>query len=256
MTEQYHPHVGEVETPTPEVRELNIKDKTYEELVDDIMEVARDWSEEDQRTLTSALDLVYELHADDTHKEKPYVYHLLRSAVRAARYLEVKDPKVIVAILLHDSVEDHAKEITGVPENLQVGSQALQEGAFFVLAEDFSPTTSDYVRRVTNPPHESSPKEYDAKLAAYAEKVSGAITPVEGWVIKFCDWVDNGLGVIHGNDASPERIAHFQRKYGMVLPVLEDRYQQPDIQGYLSENAKVYVESQFARGRERLTVAA
>jgi hypothetical protein len=77
----------------------------------------------------------------------------------------------------------------------------------------------------------------------------------EVWADKFVDWVDNGVGINHGDQADPFRLRHFGRKYGLALPVYEDRFNQPDIQALLDDDAKTYVRECFRLGRERLIVA-
>ncbi len=83
-----------------------------------------------------------------------------------------------------------------------------------------------------------------------------AIKTIDGWIVKFVDWLDNGVGIIHSDEPlGSEQKLHFSRKYGMILPTLEARYRLPDIQAILDPAAKAYIEHQLKLGKERLQVA-
>src|ERR1700744_2362153 len=62
----------------------------------------------ERRRLEDALALAAQLHAGDRRQSEPYVNHLLRVAIRIMSHYGVRDPDVVAAALLHDSVEDHA----------------------------------------------------------------------------------------------------------------------------------------------------
>jgi hypothetical protein len=246
----------------------HLKDMSKEELVVSLLDSNPEWTEKERLEIYSAYVLAKNLHENDTHKDLPYIFHLLRVASRLARYLEVKNADIIIAALLHDSVEDHPTEILSAaftgsgPEasfsdrSVPVDPFEQQKMGLTDIATLFRIPVAEHVARVTNPP--SIAREglsYEEKLAAYNEKVVQAIATVEGWLIKFSDWCDNGLGVNHGDlgDGSDKKV-HFQRKYGMVLEDFENRFYDEDIQAVLSEKAKAYVISQLALGRERLRV--
>jgi len=234
--------------------ELGLKHKSEEELFAGLMEAA-DWTGEDQRLLAGAYELAKNLHKDDVYKEKPYIFHLLRVANRVSGYLQVQDAEVIAAALLHDSVEDHAPDmlLDGVVVG-QNGHQS-QKNALDFIAQNFTPRTAELISYVTNPPaEEKEGMSYEEKLDKYVEKVKAATITAEGWLIKFSDWCDNGLGIAYAEKSlSADRIAHFQNKYGgEVLETFEERYRQPDLQQMLSPEAKAYVEHQLELGHQRL----
>jgi HD domain len=66
----------------------------------------------DLARVRSALALASQLHASDARQREPYVNHLLRVTVRILSHYRITDPDVACAALLHDSVEDHAQDIT------------------------------------------------------------------------------------------------------------------------------------------------
>jgi len=246
------PHIGNYSDPGPE---YSIKTQELSALKNALYEVASHWDEFHRQQLNRAIVLAETLHADDRHKDMPYIYHVSRAAVRVAWYLEVDDPDVIIATLLHDSVEDHAAELVGHGQGVEdCTPQELQVAGLQVLEVMFSRRSAIIIAAVTNPPSEQQPDSYEDKLRAYAEKVRAAVVTSEGWLVKFADWCDNGLGIIHDIEGQGGKHAHFKRKYGMVLPILEARFYEDDIQSMLSEPAKAYVRRQFERGRQRLFV--
>lgn len=67
--------------------------------------------EHEQEFVQQSIDLALDLHRDDMRTYEPYYNHLLRVALRLIEDLEVRDPTVISAALLHDSIEDHPDEL-------------------------------------------------------------------------------------------------------------------------------------------------
>lgn len=246
-----------------EVRERGLKYKTETELWSDLVEGSMAWPDEQQAQLWSAYELARKAHADDYHKDSPYIYHLLRTANRVMYYLEIDDPEVVIAALLHDVVEDHAEKVASgkydteqLPASSPIESMnqsERQSAALDQITVLFSAGKASIVAGVTNVPSEEKPHDYEAKLRGYVDKITHAIKDPKVWIVKFSDWCDNGVGIIYGaENRSAERNLHFQRKYGMVLPVLERRFEEPDIQAMLSDSAKAYVLEQIRLGRERL----
>lgn len=222
-----------------------------------LLRVAEGWSKEHRIRLEKAYVLVSELHSGDRHRSNPYVYHLLRVAGRIPGYLHVYDPELITAALLHDSVEDHPEGIVETFDKNFIQSQdaeLLQRQALECLASEFSPRTSRIVAAVTNPVSLSAEGlSYEDRLSAYADKVIEAVQTPEGWMLKFSDWCDNGVGIIHSEkQADVKRKQHFKRKYGQVTGAFRQRFMDADIQELLDEEAKRYVRQQLSLAGERL----
>lgn len=247
-----------------QAQELGLKDKSEEELFAALFERDESWTEEERAGVEAAYSLVRILHADDIYKGQPYVYHLLRVANRLTGYMHISDSEMIIAALLHDSVEDHALaiiELTGpnvegstvtpIPED-EFEQQSM---ALCRLAELFSPRVAALVKCVTNVPNPPNREEsYDEWLKRYAQKVEQAASTTEGFLIKFADWCDNGLGIIHSEEPEDSpKLAGFKRKYALALPIFEHRFQDADVQDTLDTQARAYVASQLTLGHERLT---
>lgn len=166
--------------------------------------------------VSRALDLAAELHRDDRRAREPYLNHLLRTTIRIRRYYHVDDPDVLAAGLLHDAVEDHPAELAGRRTGPAV-TAALAE-----LAERFNPRVADLVSAVTNPEWEPD-RDRDEQ---YREHVETSLT-VNPWarVIKFSDFTDNGVGIVH---TSGPKVARAATKYGPLVPALRRLVALPD----------------------------
>ena len=102
------------------------------------------------------------LHAQDRRQREPYGNHLLRVAVRILSHYRVTDPDVACAALLHDSVEDHQREIA---------PGGKRDDALTVLAGQFGQRTASLVEAVTNPVYVSGRDEHEQ----YREHVTASL---------------------------------------------------------------------------------
>lgn len=248
-----------------DIEELGLKYKTEQDLFETLVESGEQWLPQQQRMVSGAYSLARILHKDDTHRNLPYTYHLLRNANRVTGYLHMTDPEIITAVILHDSVEDHPDEIirsatfganlSPIKVPTPESAKMKQQVALKTLEALFSPRVAKLVASVTNEPAIKGEEiSYEDWLMRYANKVSNAVTDPDSWMIKFVDWLDNGVGILHSDrDIETNKIQHFRRKYGLIQPILEQRYKESDIQVMLDSTAKAYVEHQFQLGKERLT---
>lgn len=90
----------------------------------------------------SLCDLAARLHERDRRQREPYVNHLLRVCVRIIAHYRVSDPDLACAALLHDAVEDHAKDHAW---------SGTVDDALEALAGQFGRRVADLVGAVTNP---------------------------------------------------------------------------------------------------------
>ncbi len=190
----------------------------------------------DQQRTGRALALAARLHAADRRQREPYVNHLLRVAIRISCYYHITDPDVICAALLHDAVEDHARELSG---------GAGRRAALAVLAKEFGDRVAELVSAVTNPDYEPGRDQHEQ----YREHVLASLD-ANPWarVIKASDFTDNGVGLIH---TTGPRVAALAAKYAPLVPVLRELIARPDTP--LSEDVKALIHSQLDRAQERFT---
>jgi hypothetical protein len=223
-----------------------------------VLEAGRFDPPERQR-LTTALGLATDLHRNDRRVREPYINHLLRVAIRIAYHYQVRDADVIVASLLHDTVEDHAAELADLAEPATVLGAAhpggarphpgasdhreRRERAFGVIGDQFGRRVADMVAAVTNPayiPHRDPDAQYREHLAESLEH--------DPWarVIKASDFTDNGVGVIHTTGPKVLRAA---TKYRPLVPLLRDLIGRPDTP--LSPWVKRHIFDQLDLAEER-----
>jgi (p)ppGpp synthase/HD superfamily hydrolase len=191
----------------------------------------------DQQTLRRALALASRLHRRDRRVREPYANHLLRVTLRIIRYYQVSDVEVLVAAVLHDTVEDHAAELAG---GAPLDPRAAALG---VLDRDFGPRVADLVAAVTNPEYDSG-RDADEQ---YREHVAAALDG-NPWarVIKVSDFTDNGVGVIHTAGPKVRRAA---TKYQPLVPVLRGLVARADTP--LSGEVKQHIFEQLDLAEER-----
>jgi hypothetical protein len=182
-----------------------------------VLEICR-FDPPDRRRLTTALGLASDLHRNDRRVREPYVNHLLRVAIRIMCHYEVRDVDVIIAGVLHDTVEDHAAELTiGQPPDTTQARSALT-----VLEQQFGRRVANLVSMVTNPiydPARDADEQYREHLAVSLDRSPWAR------VIKASDFTDNGVGVIHTTGPKALRAA---TKYRPLVPLLRDLIGRPD----------------------------
>lgn len=215
------------------------------------LEVRRAFDPDDQRTLRRALALASTLHRDDRRVREPYVNHLLRVAIRVMCYYHVRDVDVVVAALLHDSVEDHAAQLAAPDPGGGLPPTDVAATAFAVLAEQFNPRVAELVAAVTNPPFDDQLDRAD-RHDQYRRHVAESLAR-NPWarVIKVSDFTDNGAGLIH---MTGPKLPQLAAKYRPLVPVLRELIGRPDTP--LTADVKRHIFSQLSLADDRLTAIA
>lgn len=196
---------------------------------------------DERKQLVQALDLASALHAEDRRVREPYLNHLLRVAIRIIRYYGVRDADVLTAALLHDAVEDHPDELSGMDPDQPY--PVLTEAALVELARRFGPRVAELVRSVTNPEYDPERDRHEQYREHVAEKLER-----DPWarVIKISDFTDNGVGVIH---TSIDKAYRSATKYRPLVPKLRELVGRPDTP--LSTAAKEHILDQLDLAEER-----
>ncbi|WP_324195168.1 HD domain-containing protein [Nocardia puris] len=191
----------------------------------------------DRDRLTDALALATELHRNDGYGDEPYINHLLRVAIRIASHYEVRDPDIVIAGLLHDSVEDHPTELAGTCQ----GSPT--EAALAELGERFGPRVAELVAAVTNPaplPAVDRHAQYRRHVAAELENSPWAR------IVKLSDFTDNGVGILYAEAPTMTKLA---AKYRPLIAVYRDLVKRPDTP--LSDAVKQHLLTQLDSAARR-----
>jgi (p)ppGpp synthase/HD superfamily hydrolase len=193
--------------------------------------------EPDWRRLCTALALASDLHRQDRRVSEPAVNHLLRVTLRIMCHYRVDDVDVLVAALLHDSVEDHPADLAGD------GHDDPREAAFDVLAAEFGPRVAGLVRAVTNPLYDRDGDVHAQYRAHVAESLDR--NPAAR-IIKVSDFTDNGVGLMHTTGPKVRKLA---RKYRPLVPRLRELVDRPDTP--LDARVKQHIAGQLDRADER-----
>lgn len=195
---------------------------------------AEAFSPADRGRIAAALELAGRLHQSDRRQREPYVNHLLRVALRIICRYEVLDGDLTCAALLHDSVEDHAA---------QMSESGTRDEAFAVLAGLAGQRAADLVAAVTNPvyaPGADKNQQYRAHVTAILGRSPWAR------VLKVSDFTDNGAGLIYTTGPKAARAA---RKYAPLVPVLAELITRPDTP--LTDSVKTRITRQLHEAGRR-----
>ncbi|MEV0292433.1 HD domain-containing protein [Nocardia sp. NPDC050710] len=187
--------------------------------------------------LEEALELAADLHRDDRYGREPYLNHLLRVAIRIVSHYEVREPDLVIAGLLHDSVEDHPRELAGTRPG-EPADAALSE-----LAERFGTRVADIIAAVTNPPPDPTQDrhvQYREHVAANLERSPWAR------IVKLSDFTDNGVGILYATGPVMQRLA---AKYRPLTDVYRDLVTRPDTP--LADHVKQHILGQLDNADRR-----
>lgn len=162
-----------------------------------------------------AIELSLRCHRDqkDRPNGSPYVEHPAEVAHNVVEWTEPLDPELVVAALLHDSVEDQAAVLCEVGEQPTVD----RASAFAVIESVFGARVRTLVAHLTNPEPSGNPSP-EEKRAAYLGHVQElAADAPDAYCVKLADLWTNALRLDGIADDGHRR--NLTRKY---RPVLED----------------------------------
>lgn len=184
----------------------------------------------DRDVISSAVDLATILHAHQSRGNRgnfvttPYIEHPLRNAVRLLR-LGVTNQDVIVAVILHDTVEDGAGVFVQKFHSEELDSDELAARATLsgYISKAYGSNVARLVEAVTN----DYIADTDKSKMSLAEKNHGYLTHVrdhikgdpEVTLVKLTDFVDNASGLYH-NDI-PGRELKTKRQAQKYRPVVD-----------------------------------
>ncbi len=212
---------------------------------------------ETRQKVATAIELAAYLHEEQrrggTFPNKPYISHPLRNALRITRY-GCDDPDVIIAAILHDTVEDQA----AIMYEILYGEQPADEksakvGALALITDLFGSETTRIVDSVTNPtlPTDLTKQE---RNHAYLLHVTDVIQDPKVFLVKFSDWVDNAVGLYHTEGA--EMVTRLASKYLPLVPVFTSAYAQHRDNLNVSKKGLIQIENHLRLGNKRLQALA
>jgi hypothetical protein len=190
-----------------------------------------DWTEEQKAKVKHVANLVVtKYHAGDTRDDNTYSTHILRVACRilSSTHFNIRDnPDLIIAALLHDTVEDRPERLLDEPElsledtsatNL-TAREEQRKRALNYITHLHGENVADMVSAVSNPIYDKSlVRDREVRQALYrthVRRVLASDSPAK--FIKLSDFIDNCLGLEFNKKGSTARnkLAH---KYQPLLP--------------------------------------
>jgi (p)ppGpp synthase/HD superfamily hydrolase len=183
-------------------------------------------SETDRAAILRAEGIAARLHAGDLRTGgRPYVNHLLRVAIRVAKYYNVNDPDVLCAALLHDAVEDHPEGLAELASSAE-RDLGMTEAALAMLARAFNDRVAGLVRALTNPDMDPSLPLAERDEIYRAHVIESLERDTWARVIKISDFTDNGAGVMW--TVTGDRRKRLAAKYAPLVPSMIDFATRPD----------------------------
>lgn len=183
-------------------------------------------------------------------RKTPYIEHPLRNALRLLR-AGVASSDIIIACVLHDTLEDTREEIMQTALALGIQEDTPEQ----VIAEMFSEDVAHLVKSVTNEPKtgEVDPTE---KFEIYRQKISSVVEEMNrsgdarAFLIKLSDLVDNASSLRSAwesanSEEDKEKILKRFRKYAFAMEDVASGVS--DMREYVSE--KVFSEMLIATSR-------
>ncbi len=121
--------------------------------------------------INKALETAEQAHRyQERYEGGPYILHPIRVAITLINKLNIKDPSLIAAALLHDTVED--------------ADLTLEQ-----IEKEFGPKTAKIVKALTRDKDgENKKSKYQRKYKKYQKLLKESR---EVRAIKACDWLDN-----------------------------------------------------------------
>jgi (p)ppGpp synthase/HD superfamily hydrolase len=249
------------------LRTLSLKDIDSGGLTLALLSSVRDMEREggvNYETVLNALDKATFLHRDQTRgnrknlRDTPYIEHPLRNALRSIRW-GCKDQDIIVAIILHDTVEDCADDIvrhsTGGENPESMTEAQKRDAAMEWVTKEFGPEAARLVLAVSNPVSDGTKRTAQQKREEYADHVGSVIAgDAKVFLVKVADFVDNASGLHHNNiEENREAVAKRARKYLLVLSIFEEELAANEgIRDLIDEDGYRDIVKQLERTRSRL----
>ncbi len=225
----------------PEIKRPR-ENKSIEQEIDTFKElIERSFDRASITEINSALDLMIELHSDQENRPdgKPYISHPLEIAKDIVEKYGINDKDLVIAALLHDSVEDQSSKLSAkklargheetsreveiknsnAPElshQAALAKNALQEIGFL-----YGDKVKEIVEHLSNPDFDSLINELKSKgiektkNQLYKEHVEEAIKNPGVCVIKYADFARNALSI--NNLPEGTKKDNLRKKYGPVI---------------------------------------
>lgn len=189
----------------------------------------------EETRIDRALDLMLwaHFHQKDRPDGQPYINHPLDVTLHLVNDFQLYEPEIIVAALLHDTVEDQAKSIL-IWDNQNVDEQEdhLETLALQIIQRYFGEKVSELVAMLTNPDFSTEAKQI-AKTKEEEDKIKAKLylehfeniykSNVWAFALKMADFSQNALHI--DVVAEGPKKDWFRKKYGPVILMVIQKLQ-------------------------------
>lgn len=185
-------------------------------------------SPSDLEALQESIIMASYLHRKDTRGNRGslprdmYITHPLRNTLRLLRY-GITDIDILVATVLHDTVEDHPVEILldlAKQDVEGVSAEDIRMRSLSFISGRFGSEVARIVLAVSNPLTKVEGLSKEEKRANYVVHVEEVIfSDVSVFLVKFADFYDNAGSLHHTTGNSKSMTTHLTLKYSPLVPV-------------------------------------
>lgn len=214
------------------------------------------WGTVDKNSVLEALKQATRWHKNQTRftgvnqPREPYINHPMRNMIRAFQW-GVVEVDLLVAILLHDVLEDCAHRVLGEKKDETIeGDKAQRARACAVIQEKFSAYVADLVVSVTNP-IVSTRASREEKRKSYLNHLSNTLTDPEVFIVKLADFVDNAGSLDRSFDKNKVAMfKHLWTKYDQAWDVFSEELENHSFDQVVESNmARVLLEVHESLGQ-------
>lgn len=186
--------------------------KIIDKEISEFRESAKDrLGEKDFKKISEALDAMLYLHCEqeDRMDGSPYIIHPLEVASDLVTKYEIIDADLIIAALLHDSIEDQSQRIVekfSDEATDKLSEEELQNKAFDIIGKKYGIRIMGIVKGMTNP---------NFAKVLNIEHVKEAIKNPDVFAVKLSDFMRNAGNI---PQQEPTRSSFIKR----YIPVIKD----------------------------------
>ena len=244
---------------------LDLRGQSLPELSDRLIR-CQGWNEFEERQMSAALQIAQILHADDTHRGRPYQFHNVRAGLRVVdvHYLGIRVVAAGIAGGLHDAVEDHDLDLI---ELYNSGSQLFgdeprdrlsiptdldkrQAVALEIIRLTFGGDVARGIAGVTNPPDFTKGKSQHDKIHDARVRVKKAVEHPDCWALKVADATDHSADDPLPGSETEKNLAYYHLKNFVTLDELRLRLMDEEIRNTLTSSAVDYFYGHYHYARD------
>jgi (p)ppGpp synthase/HD superfamily hydrolase len=215
---------------SPQLQSLSLKSMDSSALTLAVLDAVKLAAPADADRVFAAVSAAAFLHRNQTRSNRgnlprtPYIEHPLRGTMRLIRW-GVTDPEILIASLLHDTIEDCSEDIVRHflrIDPMDVTDIEMRRYVTEWMTDTFGARATRIVLSVTNPAFTPGATRQQ-KNAQYVAHVREAITDrAEVFLVKFSDFVDNACGLPHNNVAGNEgMVSRLASKYLPLVAIFQ-----------------------------------